>query len=87
MNIVYTDTFRKHFSKRIKPHHNLNVKFSERVNLFIISPNNPILKDHPLRGRHQELRAFSITGDIRVVYFIKDNITYFADIGTHNQVY
>ncbi len=35
-----------------------------------------------------ELRAFSVTGDIRIVYFeINDESVLFLDIGTHNQVY
>lgn len=87
MNIVYTDTFIKHFNQRIKPYPNINAKFTERTGLFVTSPSNPILKDHPLKGKKQELRAFSITGDIRVIYFVKDNHMYFADIGSHNQVY
>lgn len=85
--IKYVGNFIKHFNKRIEPHNNLSQKSNERIKLFLINPNHPILKDHPLRGDKIGFRAFSITGDIRVVYYTKEDFVYFVDIGTHNQVY
>ena len=87
MNIKYIGQFSKHFKQRIKPYSPLLSSYAERINLFIKSPKHPLLKDHKLKGKKNELRAFSITGDIRVVYFIEDNTIHFIDIGTHNQVY
>lgn len=87
MKTYFTKIFKKHYLKRIKPNPNLDLRFAERRNLFVDYPNNPILENHPLTGKMKGYRAFSITGDIRVVYYIYDNIAYFADIGTHNQVY
>ena len=46
-----------------------------------------ILSNKPLTGQKRALRAFGITGDIRVVYRIEGNTIYLYDIGTHNQVY
>jgi len=46
-----------------------------------------LLQDHLLMGKLEGYRAFSVTGDIRVVYYIHDQTAYFVDIGTHNQVY
>ena len=62
-------------------------KLKERTRLFEKNPNSPLLKNHPLRGDKLGLRSFSISGDIRVIYYVKDNVAYFVDIGTHNQVY
>ena len=87
MNIYYIGKFKKHFKQRIKPKENLYKKFTERLTLFRVYRNDPILLDHPLKGKKQPLRSFSITGDIRVIYFIKDSDAYFVDIGSHNQVY
>jgi len=87
MKTYFTKTFKKHYFKRIKPFPNLDQNFAERYNLFTENPNNQILDDHFLSGKMKGFRAFSITGDIRVVYYIHDNIAYFVDIGTHNQVY
>lgn len=87
MNIRYIGKFQKHFDLRIKPHTNLVKKFQERVGIFTKDFDDPILKDHQLRGEKSQLRAFSITGNIRVIYFVKDGDAYFIDIGSHNQVY
>lgn len=87
MKIKYVGQFIKHFYRRIQPYPQLNHQFDERVKLFLKSPNHPILKSHKLKGKKKDRRAFSVTGDIRVVYFIERDIIYFIDIGTHNQVY
>lgn len=66
----------------------LERKFQERLDLFIKNKKNPILRDHNLIGKLKSFRAFSITGDVRVIYSEepKDEII-FIDIGTHSQVY
>lgn len=69
------------------PNPNLQKRFQERLALFIASRNDPILQDHPLKGKKQWLRSFSITGDIRAVYFLEKGDLRLVDIGTHNQVY
>jgi len=47
-----------------------------------------LLQDHRLSGAKKDLRAFSITGDIHIVYLpISDIEVIFMDIGSHNQVY
>lgn len=63
-------------------------RYRERLAMFIKNKNHTTLKDHKLRGKRQSFRAFSITGDVRVVYVeeSKDAVI-FIDIGTHNQVY
>jgi addiction module RelE/StbE family toxin len=87
MNTFFSQEFKKNYRKRILPFKNLDTRFEERRNLFIQDPKNPVLKDHPLTGKLRGFRAFSITGDIRVIYYIEKNIAYFVDIGTHIQVY
>ena len=87
MRIVHRKQFLKHFNKRIKPYPNLYSRFKERVKLFLDSPTNPVLQDHQLKGAKTEFRAFSITGDIRIIYSKGEDYIYFIDIGTHNQVY
>lgn len=84
--------FHAHFEKAYKNRVALNKKLvsqtEKRIALFEFNPKNPILKDHALSGTKKGLRAFSITGDIRVVYLpISENEVVFIDIGTHNQVY
>ncbi len=87
MKIKYIGKFQKHFELRIKPHPNLINRFQERVELFVKDSSNSILKNHTLKDKKGNLKAFSITGDIRVIYSVKDDDAYFIDIGSHNQVY
>ena len=60
---------------------------AKRLKLFKQYPHSPLLKDHQLTGKMDDHRAFSITGDVRVVYYIHEETAYLIDIGTHNQVY
>lgn len=45
------------------------------------------INDHPLTGKLKGLRAFSVGGDVRVVYEETENCYLLLDIGSHNQVY
>ncbi len=87
MKIHFTKDFKKAYQKRIQSNANLDKRFEARYDLFESDPTNPILLDHSLSGKLQGHRAFSVTGDIRVIYYIFEDIAYFIDIGTHNQVY
>lgn len=87
MNINYHKNFIKHFKLRIEPNPALTKKFQERLDLFIQDRNNPTLKDHLLIGNKSGYRAFSITGDMRVVYKQFNEEVLLYDVGTHNQVY
>ena len=87
MKAEFTHDFIKIFKKRFGHKPKIQKKFEERLRLFSKDPNNQILEDHALGGKMKGFRAFSVTGDVRAVYYIEDNIAYLADIGTHNQVY
>ena len=47
---------------------------------------NPI-NDHGLKGKKRMFRAWSVAGDVRVVYRETEDYYEFLDIGSHNQVY
>lgn len=80
--------FVKSYRKRIENNSKLIKKVAERIKLFKAYPQNPLLKDHALFGKKCHLRAFWITGDIRITYFpISKDEVIFMDIGSHNQVY
>lgn len=87
MNIFFTESFKKSYAKRIASQKNLTKKFEERYDLFELNPQNPQLRDHALIGRLHGYRSFSITGDVRVVYYVFKGDVYFVDVGSHNQVY
>ena len=87
MKVEFKHVFIKTFRKRFSHDTEVKKKFNERIRMFSLNPANPLLHNHPLKGNKIGFRSFSITGDIRVVYSITNNIAYFLDIGTHNQVY
>ena len=87
MEIKYDKKFTKNLRLRIESSQKLYRKFKERVRLFVLDSEDPVLKDHQLTGDKENYRAFSITSDIRVIYHKGKNYIYFTDIGTHKQVY
>lgn len=87
MKVNYHKNFVKSYEKRILHNASLDRKFKERLKLFIEDSQTSILKDHALKGAKIKYRAFSITGDVRVIYEKVNNGILLLDIGTHNQVY
>lgn len=56
--------------------------------MFMDNPRHPLLRDHALKGAKEGLRAFWVTGDVRIIYHrIGEDEVEFLDIGTHAQVY
>lgn len=87
MRVQFTHGFIKLFKKRFSHRPNFQKRFYERLRKFAKNSQDSVLKDHALSGKLLGHRAFSITGDIRVVYYIHKDTAYFVDVGTHNQVY
>lgn len=87
MKIEFHRNFVRNYKKRYGHNPKIQKKFKERVRVFSQNPNHPFLRDHALVGKKLGLRAFAVTGDIRVVYYLKNETVFFLDIGIHNQVY
>lgn len=87
MRIKAHKKFTKNYQTRIAQAPKLVSKFQTKLKQFIADPQSPILNDHKLVGKLSSYRAFSVTGDIRIVYRIVGNELWLHDIGTHNQVY
>jgi addiction module RelE/StbE family toxin len=79
-------TFEKHFRQRIIPSRKLTHQFEERLKLFMAGELGYPLHDHALTGRLAGKRAFSIAGDIRIIYVELEDSIVFLDVGSHNQV-
>ncbi|QQS19854.1 type II toxin-antitoxin system mRNA interferase toxin, RelE/StbE family [Candidatus Saccharibacteria bacterium] len=85
--VIFHRNFEKHYKQRIKPQQKLSEQFRERYKLFLAGERGKPLDDHALSGSLQGRRAFSITGDVRVIYIEQADKIIFLDIGTHSQVY
>jgi mRNA-degrading endonuclease YafQ of YafQ-DinJ toxin-antitoxin module len=66
--IIRHRKFEKNFKIRISSVPKLKVQFEERLVLFVNGVRDYPLDDHPLIGTKKGLRAFSVGGDLRVVY-------------------
>jgi len=88
MKILYQDNFKKSYKRRFLHNKKLTKAIYLKINQFSIDPNNPQLKTHTLLGSKKGFYSFSVTGDIRIIfYYDQDNNAVLVDIGTHNQVY
>lgn len=85
--VVFDKKFLKSYKSRVSNNLKLSKKYNERYLLFCQSEKGSPINDHVLIGKKLGLRAFSISGDIRVVYKETEDSFIFLDIGTHNQVY
>lgn len=85
MQVVLATQFRKRFAK-LPP--KVRQRFEERLALFMREPFHPSFHNHPLTGNLVGYRAFSVTGDYRVIFRLLDAETVkLVDIGRHQHVY
>jgi len=84
MTIFLHKNFRKSYRKLTNSQ---KKKFKERRNLFIKDEFNPILGNHPLRGKYQGYRSVNVTGDLRAVYKREGELVIFVAIDTHSNLY
>jgi len=67
---------------------NQRKKCDARLLFFERNPYDPLLNNHPLKGKYKGYRSINITGDLRAIYCILDNETaYFIFIDTHSNLY
>ncbi|MBE9015590.1 type II toxin-antitoxin system mRNA interferase toxin, RelE/StbE family [Chroococcidiopsis sp. CCALA 051] len=88
MEVSFSSSFKRAFKKRIKSDVDLEARFWQKLEQFIIAPFAPSLKTHKLSGNLKEFWSFSIDYDQRVLfYFTEDGKAVFVDIGSHDEVY
>lgn len=61
----------------------------ETISLFLQNPFDPILKNHPLKGKKRGYRSLHVAGDLRIIFQEQENysVVKFYRVGSHNQVY
>lgn len=62
-------------------------KFKERRDLFLKDEFDPVLNNHPLKGKYQGYRSINITGDFRAIYKRDKDKAIFVAIGSHSRLY
>ena len=84
MNIVYHKIFLKDY-KQLSP--TQKEKLEKRLRLFFLDEFNPILNNHPLKGKYLGYRSINVTGDLRAIYKKIDNTALFVTIDSHSNLY
>lgn len=81
--------YSKKFTKQLARQPEKVVKaFKLRILLFQENMNDPMLRNHPLKGELRGYYSINITGDVRALYEILDDEIYMYDmIGSHSQLY
>ncbi len=88
MKIGFSPEVKKELVKIKKKDPHLIRKIYKQLQLFTTNPIHPSLRLHKLSGNLKDFRSISITKSFRMVYQIKEeNVAYFVDLGTHNEVY
>ena len=85
--IEFDKQFQKHLKQRYTHQPSVLKRFKVHLDMFCDGVRREPLNDHPLTGKLKGLRAFSVGGDVRVVYQETEDHYLFLDIGSHNQVY
>ncbi len=85
MRIAKSSQFTKQYKKlSIK----LQKQFSDRLKLYIIDKNHPLLNVHSLKGKHRGLLSFNVTDDIRVIFDVTyEEVLLLVAIGSHSELY
>lgn len=85
MQIEYLPKFKKQYKKLSSKQ---KLQFIDRVTVFTENPKDPALRLHPLKGSYSGYWSINVSGDLRALFYYKDNsIVIFALIGTHSQLY
>ena len=84
MRVFFHKKFDKAF-KRLKTAE--QEKFLQRIELFRRDEFNPILSNHPLKGKYKGLRSINVTGDLRAIYRHERGNTVFVLINIHSNLY
>ncbi len=85
MRFVFSSRFKKSVHKRPR---RIQESVVERLELFAVDRNHPLLDDHPLGGKLAGMRSISVSGDLRIQYeSLSDDIICLIDFGTHHELY
>lgn len=84
--IQLSKNFRRQYKKLPKKVQN---QATIRITAWQKDPSHVQFHDHQLKGDYVAYRSINITGDVRALYYLREDGTavIFAFIGTHSQLY
>lgn len=85
MRYVFGESFCQIFERFVRKNPSYKKKISKQLDLFRKNHLHPSLRFHKLSG--QNIYSVSIDKSIRMLLKLEDQIAYFIEIGTHDEVY
>jgi len=88
-SLIWTDTFERTARKFLRRHPELAGVFEDVLLQLESDPHAPKLRLHPLKGKHKDKQAVSLTYSYRIVLILRltpDEII-LLDVGSHDEVY
>jgi addiction module RelE/StbE family toxin len=64
----------------------IQLKFKEKLNLFMEDPKHPLLNAHQIHRSNKKYWEFYVTNKYRVIYALIENVYVFYRIGTHSLI-
>lgn len=87
MKLFRAKTFKKDY-QRLKISDKQYTKYIKYLSLLLEGKTLPLeARNHTLIGNYSGFKEFHISGDILVIYYIKDDIIRLTRIGTHSQLF
>ena len=87
MQIQFSEEIDRELKKIKQKDQKLSKRIEKQLSLFQQNPRHPSLRLHKLSGELNELWSISISKGVRMVYIRDEDIAYFVDLGTHDEVY
>lgn len=87
VDIVFTKGFITAFRKVVKKAPILERRVLKRIDLFADNPFHNSLHSHTLSGKMRKFLSFSITCNIRIIYYWENGKAILVTIGTHDDIY
>ncbi|MBW2739119.1 MAG: type II toxin-antitoxin system YafQ family toxin [Deltaproteobacteria bacterium] len=87
MKLFRAKTFKKDY-QRLKISDKQYTKYIKYLSLLLEGKTLPLeARNHTLIGNYSGFKEFHISGDILVIYYIKDDIIRLTRIGIHSQLF
>ena len=87
MRILFSSDFEKRLKKITKSNNKLIDQIENKIILYESNVNHPSLRLHRLTGKQKDFWSISVDKKIRIIVKLVDDVAYFVDIGTHDEVY
>jgi mRNA interferase YafQ len=87
LNLYRGKIFLKEYRK-IKFTDKLYLKYLVYINTLLKEEPLPAeAKDHPLKGNFSDYREFHVSGDLILIYRVKEDTLQLIRIGTHSEIF